>query len=448
MAENNKYSIIYNGGKLYEVLKYYYTESYSSKLYGFIGRSDEWTSDEGIDVPTGAGLEQKQLRKNLIFAKKINPDDISPIIPRRDWTSGTVYDYYSNDENLYQYDDDGMLLSNFYIRNSRDQVFKCVWNNTGNPSTIEPEITPSVPNIEIPLELDDGYKWMYVTTISKGQKLKFFDKDWMPISISSYISSLEPLSIGFGRIDCINVLDGGSDYLDGYTTVTVNIKGDGDTQATAYAQVEGGKIVKVFITNSGGNYTYATVDFVAEQGSGAKAEVIISPVRGTGYNPCSELGCNHVMLSFDLIDDENEMITDRTKYAQIGLLSSPTDEDDAEPNEQRYAFYTKMIVATGPQKFQVGEKIFQGQSLSTSTFSGTICDIDEDANEIRVINITGKANINAPLVGGTSGSQRILIEQETPSISASSGLLIFSENLEPRTRGENNNEQFRIVVKF
>ena len=441
-------NIILNGGRLFEVLKYYYNTSNSDALplYGFIAKPEKW--DGEVPDPTGSSLEQKKLRKNIIFGKKIYANGICPIVPRRDWTSGVVYDYSSNSENLFEYDSDGKIIKNFYVRNSSDQVFRCICNNNGSPSTIEPEITPSIPNIEKPIQLDDGYKWIYVTSMSRGNKVKFFDDEWMPISISPYVKGLNPLEIGYGRIDAINVLNGGSGYEDGYTSVTVNIKGDGDIPAKAYAVVEGGVIKDVVVTESGGNYTYANVEFSSTKGSGASAEVILSPVHGSAHDPCYELGCNHVMLVFEFIGDEGGMLPEDVQYTQIGLLASPTDINNNDINGNKYVYYDKLKLATGPQKFQIGETIYQGRSLDTATYKASVCSIDNDNGFIYVVDRFGTPETNAPIIGASSNSQRILLNRETPVIFPSSGLLIYQENVDTRNREKNNNEQFRVIIRF
>ena len=42
----------------------------------------------------------------------------------------------------YWYDNEGNLIYSFYVRNNLDQIFKCLWNNNENESTIEPILEP------------------------------------------------------------------------------------------------------------------------------------------------------------------------------------------------------------------------------------------------------------------------------------------------------------------
>ena len=49
---------------------------------------------------------------------------------------------WTEDLDLTELNDDGTLKYNYYVRNRYDQVFKCLWNNNGNPSTDEPFFEP------------------------------------------------------------------------------------------------------------------------------------------------------------------------------------------------------------------------------------------------------------------------------------------------------------------
>ena len=105
-------------------------------------------------------------------------------------------------------------------------------------------------------------------------------------------------------------------------------------------------------------------------------------------------------------------------------------------------------MATGPQKFQIGETIYQGRSLDTATYKASVCGIDNDNGFIYVVDRFGTPETNAPIIGASSNSQRILLNRETPVIFPSSGLLIYQENVDTRNREKNNNEQFRVMIRF
>lgn len=157
----------------------------------------------------------------------------------------------------------------FYIRNTRDQVFKCLFNGNSAPSTVEPTIDidgqlPENPFILTP----DGYKWKYLYTIPAGLKQKFFTNKWMPVATDFAVTS----TATDGRIDIIRVLWGGSGYIRGGNSNTAailqvtNTDGQG---ANLLASVTNGNITSVTILTGGNNYTEGTVSIVNGQQLGS-----------------------------------------------------------------------------------------------------------------------------------------------------------------------------------
>ena len=113
-----------------------------ASIYCFIGRVVPWVNDLDPDAPTGDEKYIKSVMKNIIAVKKVTTNGISPVIPRVDWTSGVIYDYYRDDIDMFQLDLNGNLIKNFYVKNRYDQVFKCLWNQNDTPSTYEPFFQP------------------------------------------------------------------------------------------------------------------------------------------------------------------------------------------------------------------------------------------------------------------------------------------------------------------
>lgn len=147
----------------------------------------------------------------------------------------------------------------FYVRNTRDQVFKCLFNNGYANSTIEPtiDIDGQLPENAF-IQTADGYKWKYLYTIPPGLKQKFFTNKWMPVVSDSAVTT----AAVDGRIDVINVLWGGSGYVDGgnsNTAAILTVTGTDGAGANLYAKVVDGSIQSVTILNGGNNYTRGTV---------------------------------------------------------------------------------------------------------------------------------------------------------------------------------------------
>ena len=102
--------------------------------YAFISKVEPWVDDNNPPTPSGDVSYLKQTFKNMIAAKLVHTSDISPVIQRIDWESGFVYDYYQDNVEMTEKDDQGNNVYYFYVKNKYDQVFKCLWNNSGGPS--------------------------------------------------------------------------------------------------------------------------------------------------------------------------------------------------------------------------------------------------------------------------------------------------------------------------
>jgi len=86
--------------------------------------------------------------RNMIAAKRIQFSDVSHVVPRNNWVSGTTY---------AEYDDLDPILDEkqFYVTTTAGNVYKCIDNNKNSASTVEP--TGVVTN-DIILTADK-YRW-------------------------------------------------------------------------------------------------------------------------------------------------------------------------------------------------------------------------------------------------------------------------------------------------
>lgn len=152
-----------------------------------------------------------------------------------------------------------LVANNFYVRNTRDQIFKCLFNNSRANSTIEPTIDIDGQLPENPFILtSDGYKWKYLYTIAPGLKQKFFTDRWMPVANDASVTA----AAVEGRVDIINVLWGGSGILGGgnsNTAAILSITNTDGSGANLIARVSNGAITSVTVLSGGNNYTRGTV---------------------------------------------------------------------------------------------------------------------------------------------------------------------------------------------
>lgn len=459
--------IITNSGISQELIKYFYSPNLIFKgsneeflnLYCFLSRIEPWDNENIPPEITITDKYLKQIHKNILAIKKINTNDICPVIERVDWTSNTVYSQYSSDSStLFDVGEDLKLQNKFYVRNSYDQIFKCLCNGcsttsaNGVSSIVEPLIDFSYDYTTGYIETADGYKWKYLFSIDAGSKLKFFDDKWIPVPIFSHRKNVTDNAIGAGEISAINVFDGGVGYsvdtgLGVSTTITIN--GDG-TGASAVAVVSGNSVTRVLMTNFGTDYTYATATINANQNYSGNGAIIIpevSPIGGHGFDLINELGCKTILISCTFNSTENDTLPDNIDYRQIGLLANPVKIIDF-ANDYSYRLTKDVFVSPGSGEYVQDEFVFQGQDLLNSTFSGRVLTFDATNNIIYLINTVGTINNNDLIVGNDSKTIRVVTALQEELISQFSGNIVYIENRTKIQRSTSGLEQFRLTIKY
>jgi hypothetical protein len=420
-----------------------------STTYCFLSHNLPWPDDNNPPQPTQDQKYIKDIFRSMFVAKQIYSSDISPVIQRIDWISGTTYDYYRDDVNMFEVNPSGALILNFYVRNRYDQVFKCLWNNNDGPSTQEPFFQPGSYGTNNIYVGSDGYKWKYMYTIDVGVKRKFMDSRWIPVPVSSITPNPIQTSAGFGDIEVINVTGGGSGYDSANATITVTITGDG-TGATGTAETSGDQITNIVLANTGSNYTYANVSITSALGSGALAIAPVSPIGGHGFDPIDELGCFNVMVTCEFDGSEGGKIPIDIDYRQVGLVVNPvTLSSYPEPASGAiYKTTTDFVVAPGFGAYVPDETIYQGASLATSTFSASVLSFDTASNVVYLINKVGTPTLNAPVYSNSSGTVRTLLSVSYPDFQTFSGYLSYVENRTAIQRSFDGKEQFRFVLGY
>lgn len=427
-------------------------------MYCFLSKVEPWDNDSNPPQPTADVSYLKQTYKNMIVAKLIHTSDISPVIQRTNWENGVIYDYYVDNLDMTEKDANGINVYNFYVKNKYDQVFKCLWNNNGGASTDEPYFEPgSYGTNGIFQGGNDGYKWKFMYTIDTGLKLKFMDDSWMPIALG--YNTPNPVydgrtgsapAEGSGGLEVINLTNNGLNYDSANSPITVTITGDGSGAAATASSNAAGYITDITVTNAGSNYTFANVAITSAAGSGAVAIAPTSPIGGHGFDPITELGSTHVMITSEFNADEGGVLPTEIDYHQIGILVTPVayTNPSIPANGEIYRTTTDVVVAPGFGSFTNDEFVYQGTSLSNATFYARVLSFNTSTNVLYLINTVGTITTNAPIVGATSTTTRTLLSSTTGELVPFSGYITYIENREPIQRSADGIEQFRFVLGY
>ena len=446
-------------------------------------RGDLRTENQGTDsaaiTPADSVIEEFNTYDDLLAVKKITLTDTSFVIPRRNWTTSTVYDYYRHDygnritgTTSIQTSNSGattLFDATFYVLTAARNVYKCLDNNNNAASTIEPTGT----SISI-LTTADGYKWKYMYTLTASQQANFLSTDFMAVATDATVSS----AAVDGAISTVKIKSAGTGGTNG-TYTSIAIRGDG-TGGTVSVTVSGGVVTAVSITNAGSGYTIAYIrnaDIVTAGATGltgSEIDVIIPPKGGHGFNPIKELGGFFVMLNVSLEGTETSNSGDFTAendFRRIVLIRNPfSGGSAASALTLRGTKAVRFAASPAPGAFTVDEEINQ----ATTGAVGKVVEYDSvnrilhyiqtrfndegvDSNGNRTA-FSG-ANVITGQTSGATGTPSAVASETADQITFTNGYsdteldrhkgdVLYIENRAPITRAADQTENIKLVIEF
>jgi hypothetical protein len=421
----------------------YLPSSMRSYFYVSLGRKLPWSDgvSEVVPTPTQSIRNLVAVFDRGIVARRVTRENASFVIPRIDWESGTVYAVAGCTT--------CPIGSNFYVKNSKDQVFKCLDNNESSQSTSEPQLVLSSTSLEEPYFLtEDGYKWKYMYTLTPTQKQKFLTDNWMPANYNKFVRA----SAVNRSIDIVRVTNSGNNYVEGTSQDIITVVGDGQNAILKANVSSEGQVVDIIVQDRGLNYTRANLvfqDVPGGIGSGAEGYVILSPQNGHGFDPVEELYANTIMFSVDFDGTESDVFPADNDFREISLIKNPFSYGTTDyATSDLYTLYTKIKVSPGVGDFNNDEIVFQGIDYENSTFSAEVISFDETTNVLYLNNVTGTLQTNQPLKGFSSGSIRVAINRTSPTMEMYSGKILYISDIAPITRDVDQTDRIRFILSF
>jgi hypothetical protein len=464
-----------------------FSETSAETYYLFIGRAHSWASDadvqgntiaEGTDAspptPNDGVTDEFYAWDDMLGAKIIASTDVSRVIPRRNWTTGTTYDMYEHNissSNAAASGATNLWDSSFVVMNSSYAVYKVIENDGATASTVEPTSTSN--SI---FSTSDGYRWKYMYSLTSAETLNFMSTDFIHASTDSTVSA----AAVDGALDTALVVAGGSSYnvSSGSTISGIPIRGDGSS-GVASVVISSGAIASVSITTAGTGYTYAYIrnaDIIAAtnaggSGSGGNINVIIPPKGGHGFDALKELGAFYVMLNKSLVGAEGTSdIGVGNDFRRIGLVRNPTNfgtSTVATASTRRQIYAARFTSVSGT--FAADEEINQATTGAVgkvieydatnkilywyqTRFPDVGTDSDGNATAFSGANaITGQTSSAAATPNTTSGTLNgasFTSGYSTPELAADSGDIIYVEERSPITRASDQTENIKLIIEF
>jgi hypothetical protein len=439
----------------------------ADKYYLAIGRPQAFANDQAFNDGTDAspptpvddvGQVEYYAYDDFLSAKKIAETDVSIAIPRRNWATGTVYDYYRHDYgdinsagSTIAADSGATSLydATFYVMNSTFDVYKCIDNNAGGASTTEPSGNKSTSVFSTA----DSYKWKYMYSLSASEQANFLSTDFMHVSTES-----SDFSTTAGAIEHVKITAGGSGGSNG-TYTGVAIRGDGSSGECTVV-VSSNAVSSVTITTAGSGYTFASIK-ASDFGSVSSSDIdfIISPPGGHASNIVTELGGFFVMLNVNLTQaDGSGDFSTGNDFRRIALLRNPTDSTTSAVATASTLDATKSITFSGtPGSFQADEKISQ----ATTGAVGFVVDFNSTTKVLRYIqpqftdqgvdtngNLTAFASTHTVTGATSSATGTPSSHDTTPELTHDTGDILYIENRKPISRASDQTENVKLIVEF
>ena len=467
-----------------------FSESSANVYYLGIGRPQAFTtqtrgdsrteyqgSDTAPPTPIDSNYEEFNTFNELLAAKKVTSTDASIVIPRRNWATGTTYDYYRHDYGHFvtgstssvQTASSGattLFDSNFYVLTDDFNVYKCLENDGDTASTVKPTGTST--SI---LTTGDGYKWKYMYTLTAAQRTNFLSTDFMAVATDSTVAA----AAVDGAVNHVRIKTAGSGGSNGSHT-GVDIRGDGSS-GKATVTISGGAVTAVTVTTPGTGYTFAYIrvaDINSAGGgslSGSELDVIIEPKGGHGKNAIEELGGFFVMLNtnFEAAEASNTGdFTTANDFRKVVLMRDILSGGSAASATTLRG--TKAVLVTSPSgTFTVDEEINQASTGAV----GKVVEWDSSNNILYYIqtrfndegvdsngNLTAFSGANA--ISGQSSSASATPSTSSTTvdniaftsgynsgeIDADTGDVMYIENRSPITRAADQTENVKLIIEF
>lgn len=272
----------------------YYQRAY---FYYFLGKMDPWENDFDAPIALNSLQDETEVRNNLLYMRKVIPNDVSLVTYNNTWESGVAYDMWDHTRE--------MEGERFFVVNSEYNVYKCLDNNNDAPSTVEPSGTSL-----FSFKTGDGYMWKYMYNIPAFKRRKFLSRGFIPVQ-----RAITDSFYNRGAVEEAVVVNPGSGYVEILLT-TLSVE-DTRTGAGATASITSvsadGEITGISITAGGSGY--ANVD--------TPASLIINTVTGAGA-VIKLISSGGSIVGVDIVDGgQNYVISDTVSIVTEECVLKP-----------------------------------------------------------------------------------------------------------------------------
>ena len=437
-------------------------DSASVKYYIGISKSEDWNDSDTAPTPFNTEKEERDFRHCLQSVKLVA--DYSFVIPRVNWTAGTTYGAYNDQQVAHP-------TVPYYAITEGNQVYVCLRAGTNTsgasvPSTVQPSGSAITS-----FTTSDGYGWKFLYTVGTLDASAFKSANFIPVKLQgatvaeSPATDVEQLAIQAAAVTGREIvgfaLDSGGAGYSSAPTVTITGNGSG---ATATAIVSGGAVTKITLDDSstgsikmGTGFDFASVA-LSDGGSPTKiatAKLNFGPKAGFGADPRTDLRARAIMFNAKPVGSEDgEFIIDNS-FRQIGLIRNPL-----KPNGDAFTASD----GNSLRRLQLASEAttaFTLRSTITGGTSGAKAFIDKtDSDEIFYHQTEGtgfiqfvEAEAVTDAAGGAGTTQAANTDGDAlafvePLVDKYSGDLLYVENRAAITRAADQTEDIKVIIEI
>lgn len=482
-----------------------FDESEPSNIYFFIGKSTPWPSDDSPPTANDTvSVIDYRTYDSILSMKKIQPSDVTFSIPRYDWSAGTVYTMYRFNEDLTDL--------RYYVITDDFNVYKCLYNNGGAPSTVKPtgQLTTSITT-------SDGYVWKYMYSVTAGEAIKFVTANYIPVkTLTTDDGSLQwdvQEAAQPGNIEIVEVTNGGANWRTNSGTLTAANSSTATLAASASSTTNfyvdnsiyissgtgAGQIRK--ITSYDGVNKVAFIDSAWAVVPDTSSVYSVTPTitvtgDGQGFTGVTTVA-NNAITKVTTLNTGNTYTFANVVFTGNGGSGaaatahiSPIKGHGADPVEELHGYnimFNLRLSGTESNTFMVGNEFrqigllldpvltsngavatgsiynqttkldmsgitgtFINDEMVTGSTSGATAKVVEYSgnNQISVVEVTGVFQTGETLNGANSLATGTIATINEPPISKYSGKILYLENRTPITRNASQAEDFKTIISF
>ena len=438
----------------------------SNRYYAAIGRSEAWNDSDVSPTPLRTKSEENDFRNSMQSMKLVA--DVSLVIPRYNWSSGTFYSAY---------DDTQVGNTNaYYVINANQQVYMVLRASVSATGTaVASTVEPTGNTTGTPFKTSDGYVWKFMYSISATDANKFQSANFIPVksipftNINSSVAEVEQKAVQdaavHGQIIGYGIESAGAGYG---SAPTLTVQGNG-SNAAATATISGGQVVKVEVADSsdaslkiasfGSGYDYANVE-VSGGGTPSKpvkVRPILANSGGLGNDATIDFKASAIMFNAKPSGTETLDFVIGQDFRQVGLIKNPqVDSAGHGGNGVSTAFTAATGRALRKLNFSAVNTAFGEDKTILGVTSGAKAFIDKDSGNsvfYHQNDDTGFRSFQAgETVQETDGTGEGVLDsagafETTFEVNPHTGELLYIDNRSAVTRSADQTEDIKIVIQ-